>query len=78
MKHITFPIVEQLGGRYRVAELLSERGLKRSPNAVRMWSSRRSIPGDAMRELIRIAEERGYTYSASDFEPVEKEAEAAA
>lgn len=65
-----FPIIGNLGGRDAVFTHLAAKGLVKTPHAIRMWGSadRGVIPGDAARELMRWAEERGIPYTAADFE----------
>jgi plasmid stability protein len=65
-----FPIVEKLGGRETVFAKLRARGDKRTTvGALRMWARRGSMPGDAMRRLMEIAEAAGIAYTAADFRP---------
>jgi hypothetical protein len=69
------PILETLGGEREVAKMLRARKFRIvALSAVRMWKyeNRKGIPGDAMRELMTIAEERGLAYRRADFEPVRK------
>lgn len=65
-----FGIIEKLGGRLAVYTHLRARGLVGTKSAVNMWHARDRgvIPGDAARELMRLAEERGISYTAGDFE----------
>lgn len=69
------PILETLGGEREVAKMLRARKFRiDSVSAVRMWKyeNRKGIPGDAMRELMAIAEERKIPYRREDFEPVRR------
>lgn len=71
----TFPIIDKLGGRDAVAALIRrpravERGV--TPDAVRMWISRDSMPGYAIRQLYEEAERRAIPVSAADFQRVQR------
>lgn len=67
----TFPIVEKLGGLDCVYAHLKAKGLLKTRDAIRMWGSpnRGVIPGDAARELMRLADAEGIGYAAEDFAP---------
>lgn len=63
-----FPIITNLGGREAVQGKFVAHGVDVTLDAMRMWTVRKSIPGDAMRLLMAIAEEEEAEYSAADFE----------
>ena len=73
----TFPIIEKLGGRGAVAMIVrrfpSGDPVPVTVDTVRMWVSRNSIPGYALRQLIAEAQKRKITLSARDFERCKKE-----
>ena len=74
----TFPIISKLGGREATFSKLQSRGFDKGLDALRMWHSRRRIPGDAITLLMKTADEEGIEYSAADFEFCEdREPEAA-
>lgn len=63
-----FSIIPKLGGREAVLDALKRGGSKiNSVHAIRMWSARRGIPGDAQTILMREAEGRGIEYTSADF-----------
>lgn len=62
-----FPIIKKLGGRESVRLALTERGLAKSKDAIRMWTSRRRIPGNAIVELHEIARLHGVEVEPADF-----------
>lgn len=62
-----FPIVQKLGGREQVRLALAQRGMDKTRDAIRMWTSRRAIPGKAYNLLHEIAAERGIPITADDF-----------
>lgn len=62
-----FPIIEKLGGRTAVFELLRDRGIIETEAALRMQTTRGSMSADTLRALMAYAEERGVAYFASDF-----------
>jgi len=72
----TFPIIEKLGGRKAVAARLHRRvdGKKRALTAdtVRMWCSRSSIPGYALKQLLTLAEREKIAVCVDDLRPVRK------
>lgn len=70
-----FPIIGKLGGRDAVVRQLKKRGHEIGWDAVRMWAQRGTIPGDAARVLMRIAEEERIRFAAADFELQEEGAE---
>jgi hypothetical protein len=65
-----FPIIGKLGGRETVTGKLRKRGHKIGRDALRMWTARGSIPGDATRLLMQIADDERVPYSAADFDLV--------
>lgn len=70
----TFPIIEKLGGRKAVAEIVSGGHCRPvSADAVRMWSARGRIPGYAIRLMMEHAERRKIAIAASDLQPSKKE-----
>lgn len=71
----TFPIIEKLGGREKVFELLKSAELIKTIDAIRMWIQRGTIPGNAQRELMAEADRRMLGYDASDFAVSEVESE---
>ena len=76
-----FPIIIRLGGREAVISILREQGLDYGTlDAVRMWSapSRRRIPGDAMRGLMKHCEGAGISYTSDDFALPDADSEVAA
>jgi hypothetical protein len=77
-----FPIIDKLGGREAVLEALQRGGSNiRSIHAIRMWSARGSIPGDAVAILMAEAERLGIKYSSVDFsapDPEDQETEGVA
>ncbi len=70
-----FPIIAKLGGRAAVFEKLRAFGFAGTIHALRMWNGRRSIPGDAIVLLLRIAETDGVATCADDFLPLAEAAE---
>lgn len=66
----TFGIIENLGGRAVVADLLDKHGHTVTVDAVRMWSKREQIPGAPLRILIETAEKRRIKVKASDLVPI--------
>ena len=64
-----FPIIEKLGGRDAVFTKLQAdvSGKQTTADALRMWTARRAIPGDAVVRLMKIAESDGVEYTAQDF-----------
>lgn len=71
-----FPIIRRLGGRDASAEKLRQLGHEISRDGLRMWAARGSIPGDATRLLMRIADQERIAYGSADFELEEEPAEA--
>lgn len=70
----TFRIIRKLGGREATFEKIKAQGFDRSLDALRMWHSRRRIPGDAITLLMKAADEERVSYTASDFEFESEEA----
>ena len=64
----TFPILEKLGGREAVVDALAAAGMPTTKDQVRMWETRKRIPGDAQVGLMRLAEGAGLSVSSADFE----------
>lgn len=64
----TFPIISKLGGREATFLKLQSLGFEKGVDALRMWHSRRRIPGDAITLLMKAADDEGLEYSAADFE----------
>lgn len=68
---VSFPVIEKLGGRDEVFELLKQAGYPiRTVDAVRMWGARGTIPGDAARLLMEACDQRRIAYQAPDFKAV--------
>ena len=63
-----FPIITKLGGREVVFEKLRAGGGPTTKDAIRMWSARGTIPGDACRELMALVDADDIEYSAADFQ----------
>ena len=65
----SFPIIEKLGGREAVFDLLKGQPEVKvnSLDTIRMWIQRGSIPGSAQRALMAAADEQRLPYSAQDF-----------
>lgn len=70
-----FPIIAKLGGRDAVFAKLQALGFRGTIHALRMWGVRRSIPGDAMVLLLRIAEDASVETCADDFLAIAEAAE---
>lgn len=67
----SIPIIEKLGGRDAVADMLKRpgRGSRQavSKHALNMWVARDSIPGFAVVQLVELANKRGIQIGPSDF-----------
>jgi hypothetical protein len=74
---VTFPIIRKLGSAQTVLRKMGQRGHTISRDCMRMWGARGTIPGDATRTLMQIAEEERLEFSAADFMPVAKKESAA-
>ena len=73
-----FPIVERLGGRQAVMEILRARGVEvGSVATIRMWSTRQrcQIPGKAMNALMDYCDDERIAYDGSDFRLPERKPE---
>lgn len=73
-----FPIIDKLGGREAVHEKLAARGFTHSVHALRMWEARKSLPGDAIVLLLKIAEDEEVETISADLEPVAEQSGKAA
>lgn len=64
----TFPIITKLGGKDAALEKIKLQGFEKGDDAFRMWHARSRIPGDAVKLLMRAADQEAISYSANDFE----------
>ena len=65
------PVIEKLGGRDEVFNMLQSAGFKiRTKDAVRMWQMRGKIAGGAIVPLMQISRKLGIVLSPEDFLPV--------
>lgn len=66
----TFQIIEKLGGRKAVSELLSTKKKPVSKDVIRMWCTRGTVPGNSVRVMMKVAEKRGIEIVAKDLDPI--------
>lgn len=71
-----FPIVERLGGRTAVREILKARRVVIGRRGIAHWAQRGQINGGYIPVLMQVAEARGMAYSASDFIALPKDGQA--
>lgn len=72
-----FRIIRKLGGRKAVFEEIRGPLRLTTLRSMGMWVSRRSLPGEAIVQLMALADRKGISYGPSDFTEIESEAEAA-
>jgi hypothetical protein len=63
----TFPIIDKLGGRDAALDKLKAIGFEATRDQMRMWETRRRLPGDAQLALMRLADREKIEYGADDF-----------
>lgn len=64
-------LVRDLGGPTAVQNRLKKRGHKISLKAVNAWVSRRSVPGDWLAEMAKLAREDGWSLHLEDYTEAE-------
>jgi hypothetical protein len=66
-----FTIFDKLGGETEALALLKDGAIREgwpSADTIKLWRKKRELPGPVIRRLMRLCDERGVTYSSSDFE----------
>ena len=64
---MNFPIIDKLGGVFRVQEKMKKNEYEISSTGIAMWKTRRVIPGPAVICLMQIAEGEGIETTSNDF-----------